>query len=958
MRKFLSVLLVLCLMISSTPMVFAAGSDVTIKADKTAAKNGEDVTVTVTFPAVSGGTAYSASVAFTYDESAFKVKSFTAPSYNGTASNGNNTASGNVSCTYMGNMGENTIDCSSELNLAVVFEVIDSAAAGSYDFVVDTDATFAKHIEDDGYTETELVTVPSGTKVTVDIVSELSSVTVSNLDAPAKGTDLDTEAAYAVGGGTPEAVAVSWYEGSAATGTVVSGQAKAKQVYTAKITIAAPTGYKFADSVTVDGYTVTRDSDTQISVTKTFPETSDKTLTGIAVTTDPTKTAYTHGDTLDTAGMAVTATYDDASTAPVADYTVSYAAGSYLKKGDTAATVAFGGKTADVTGLTVEAKELTVEGLKATDREYDAASKAVVLSGGELKGVLEGETVTATMPTSGEMADPDTGTDKPVTFAPITLSGADAANYTIKQPEVTVTITGKDISGAVINLGTQAVYDGTEKDVVITSVTLDGAAFSDYTIKSGGKATNVEETTLVIEGKGSYSGTVEAKWTLQKATPTAADFTITAPTATDYTGEPIEVAAPTTTKTGMGEVTVKYDPEGHTDAGDYTVTFDVAEGDNYKAATGFAIGTLTINTIEDPATITETAGVEPNSSIDLSANVSGAEGAVSYAISGEALGCTVDAATGEFTSGADKGTVKVTVTIADSKNCSGKTAEITVTIADKVATPVLSEETQTFTGTLEVTISCETTGAAIHYTLNDGADEIYTSGSAITISADTVLKAYATMDGYLDSDIVEATYTKKSSGGGGGGGGSTKPADTTEPEDEFPFTDVPEDAYFRKPVEWALKNGITSGNAPAKFGPYDVTTRGQMITFLWIAKGSPEPTGTTNPFKDVAEGAYYYKAVLWAYENGITAGVSEDAFAPDQAVTRAQAATFLYGVAGRPAAGSEPFVDVESADYFADPVAWAYNNGITAGTSAGHFSPDAACLRAQIITFMALYFAE
>lgn len=176
--------------------------------------------------------------------------------------------------------------------------------------------------------------------------------------------------------------------------------------------------------------------------------------------------------------------------------------------------------------------------------------------------------------------------------------------------------------------------------------------------------------------------------------------------------------------------------------------------------------------------------------------------------------------------------------------------------------------------------------------------------------------------------------------------------------DDFLFTDVPEDAYYRKPVEWALANGITNGTTPTTFGPFDVTTRGQMITFLWIAKGSPEPTSAELPFKDVAESAYYYKAVLWAYENGITAGVSADEFAPDASVTRAQAVTFLYGVADRPAAGSEPFEDVADTDWFAAPVAWAYNNGITSGTSATMFSPNAACQRAQIITFMAQYFAE
>lgn len=222
---------------------------------------------------------------------------------------------------------------------------------------------------------------------------------------------------------------------------------------------------------------------------------------------------------------------------------------------------------------------------------------------------------------------------------------------------------------------------------------------------------------------------------------------------------------------------------------------------------------------------------------------------------------------------------------------------------------------------------------------------VYTAGESLTVTGDMEFFAQ-----WKDASTP--------SGGGGGGGGSTTPAEPTPAENDFPFTDVPENAYYRKPVEWALKNGITSGTTPTTFGPFDVTTRGQMITFLWIAKGSPEPTSAELPFKDVADGAYYYKAVLWAYENSITAGVSADEFAPDASVTRAQAVTFLYGVTGRPAAGSEPFEDVADTDWFAAPVAWAYNKGITSGTSATMFSPNAACQRAQIITFMAQYFAE
>ena len=172
------------------------------------------------------------------------------------------------------------------------------------------------------------------------------------------------------------------------------------------------------------------------------------------------------------------------------------------------------------------------------------------------------------------------------------------------------------------------------------------------------------------------------------------------------------------------------------------------------------------------------------------------------------------------------------------------------------------------------------------------------------------------------------------------------------------FVDVPEDAYYSKAVAWALENGITSGTTETTFGPKIPATRAQVMTFIWAASGCPEPESSKNPFKDVKESSYYRDAVLWAYEQGITAGISADMFGPDIIVSRGQIVTFLYGVAGRPGVGSEPFVDVEETDYFVDPVAWAYQKGITSGTSLNTFSPYADCLREQIITFLYLYFTE
>ena len=175
-------------------------------------------------------------------------------------------------------------------------------------------------------------------------------------------------------------------------------------------------------------------------------------------------------------------------------------------------------------------------------------------------------------------------------------------------------------------------------------------------------------------------------------------------------------------------------------------------------------------------------------------------------------------------------------------------------------------------------------------------------------------------------------------------------ADAAEPVN--PFVDVSGGAYYEDAVLWAVREGITSGTTATTFSPGASCTRAQMVTFLWRAAGSPKASGS-NPFRDVSADTYYYDAVLWAVENGITSGISADAFAPDAMVTRAQTVTFLYRAAGSPAAvpGSS-FSDVRSDAYYADAVFWAVEKGITSGTAAAAFSPDADCTRAQIVTFL------
>ena len=168
------------------------------------------------------------------------------------------------------------------------------------------------------------------------------------------------------------------------------------------------------------------------------------------------------------------------------------------------------------------------------------------------------------------------------------------------------------------------------------------------------------------------------------------------------------------------------------------------------------------------------------------------------------------------------------------------------------------------------------------------------------------------------------------------------------------FTDVPADAYYEPAVTWAVRNGVTSGTSATTFSPEDGCTRGQVVTFLWRAAGSPEPSSSKNPFSDVKDGEYYYKAVLWAVEKGITKGTSATKFSPDETCTRGQIVTFLYRSEGSPAptSSANPFGDVKDGDYFKDAVLWAVSKGITKGTDATHFSPSDTCTRGQVVTFL------
>ena len=166
------------------------------------------------------------------------------------------------------------------------------------------------------------------------------------------------------------------------------------------------------------------------------------------------------------------------------------------------------------------------------------------------------------------------------------------------------------------------------------------------------------------------------------------------------------------------------------------------------------------------------------------------------------------------------------------------------------------------------------------------------------------------------------------------------------------FYDVPNNAYFYEAVKWAVKNGITDGVGNNLFAPEQPCTRAQIVTFLWRAAGSPEPKGAASGMTDVVSGSYYEKAVAWAIENGITTGTTTSTFSPNATCTRAQAVTFLARALKAKAASAAEFSDVPTGSYFADAVAWAAANGVTEGIGGGLFGSDNDCTRGQIVTFL------
>ena len=439
--------------------------------------------------------------------------------------------------------------------------------------------------------------------------------------------------------------------------------------------------------------------------------------------------------------------------------------------------------------------------------------------------------------------------------------------------------------------------------------------------------------------KAQYDGTTFAKVDVTIGTSAGEDFYSIDPVIADqtYTGSALEPAVKVT-KNGeeiTEGFTVKYD--NNTNVGTATATVKV--GDT-------VIGTATFNIVKAKPTVDITA--EPASLVG-------------------------------------GGTVKLTVTTDAPAEVVPTCEGVTVTpTGDGTFSALLPNETKTYTftaaytgdenhekasGTCQVSVTRRSSsGGSSSSGRSYAVSAPSTKNGDVTVSpknaskGDRVTVTVTPDKGYeLDSlTVKDASGNKlKLTDKGNGkytftmpGSKVTVSAEFVEEQAASIFADVPADAYYAKAVEWAVKKGITNGKANGLFGSNDPCTRGQIVTFLWRAAGSPAPKGTAKVPADVLPGSYCYDAVAWALENGITNGLADGTFGVNNTCTRGQSVTFLYRTMGTAPTTVNGFTDVAAGDFYAEAVAWAVENGVTNGIGDGLFGPDNSCTRAQIVTFL------
>lgn len=710
--------------------------------------------------------------------------------------------------------------------------------------------------------------------------------------------------------------------------------------------------------------TITYSSDTTYAQEKFAITVTPKPLTA-AVSHDP----ITYGDPTPTEGYTVT--FNGLLTGDVladTDYTV----GTAYKQGDPVGKYVFtcvlksetikNYKLDTVTGeLVVNKKELTDGDVTVT-----VLGETPVYDGSEKKPAVEVKYGETTLAAADYTVSYSNNVNAGVNTASVTVTSNDNSSYKFTATK-NFTIAQAPISGAMIADIVDVTYN-TRTHTPDVTVTFNGStleAGKDYDVAYTNNV-NAGTATVTVTGKGNFTGSANTTFTIAKADLNLSVYTISSlctETEVKTSTLPSNFFLADETETGFsialtaaggdaiftqepavvdGENMITYQLNGGTGEATFNVTVTPVSS-NYKAGTyDLKIQAYDKTNVSNRIVFESGSAVYTGSGIKYEkATIAGHSSGMRYTYAPDvATGATLDAAGLPLT----VGTYTVTATYSDASSYGYKTATFTITKATPAGTPSYTKietsgktlaDTKLTVGTIRPagTIAWDLPLTTV---LKDGKEYAWTFTPTDTHN-------YTTLTGKLIPYVDDGTdYIPGVIDGNSG---------------SFNFHDVSRFDYFYDAVKWAAENGIASGTGRYTFSPDAVCTRAQTVTFLWRAAGSPMPRYRTCAFTDVDSRDYYYNAVLWAVEQGITTGLTATTFGPDVTVSRGQVATFLYRAASASKPNTfNPFTDVKTTAYNYDAILWAYDNRITTGTSDTTFSPDASCTRAQIVTFLYRYY--
>ena len=633
-------------------------------------------------------------------------------------------------------------------------------------------------------------------------------------------------------------------------------------------------------------------------------------------------------------------------------------------------------KTLEITLANKAPASVTTAPAAKTGLEYNGTEQALLTA-----GVANGGTMKYSLGSSPWSTEIPTAKDAGTYSVQYKVVG-DATHTDTTPVTLEVTIAPKTLTKADLTPtgSTSKVYDGTTNSSITVDVKASSLCGTDTLAITGSAVYNsanvAEANTITFTPAAITTGNYTLAAT-EKLTITNASITPTTLTVTPNAGQSKEFGAtdPTLTYAYSGEVsgeTPAFDGELARDPGENVGTYEIKQGtlklkdntsflaNNYKlvVASGskFEItkaASPTLKDITDSQKYTVTSGETAIGTAGMPADAGtltyakgttesttgtvaidswavDATGKVTYTLSGGAAGDTVTLPVTIGSANYNDATVKVVITLTKPSSSGGggggvTTYPITVKSA-KNGDVTASHKSATKGATVTLTVNPDKGYVLDTLTVLDGKDK------EIKLTEKNGKYTFTMPDSKV---TVEAMFKAEQTTG------------------KNPFIDVPAGSYYEDAVIWAVDKGITTGTSATTFNPNGICTRAQAVTFLWRAAGSPAAKSGAMPFADVKAGSYYYDAVLWAVEQGITKGTSDTMFSPDATCTRAQIVTFLWRANGSPAvSGNSAFTDVASDAYYAAAVTWAEKNDVTGGIGGGLFGSNNNCTRAQIVTFI------